>query len=318
MEDTEGKVCSKCGKYKLLFCFNTYKASGGIRKYTSSCKLCGQEYRATQKAHRSDYNKQYKQRKKEDLGKDGYKQYRREEYEAYQEKYKELNNDVNKLTYAPEEARRARLKFETRFFEEHGYTYYEHCRESKQEYKLKNKDRIKAWAKQYIEKNKEVLKAKAARYYINNKEYIDSKSKQYYEANPEQHRIRSFNTYSKRKNALGEFTHEDRVFLFKIQEGKCKYCFADLSTGKPELDHQVPIAQGGSNYVENIAVTCRECNRSKGPRTHEEFLEFLEVAHPKKYRNYIKHHMQEMPNYYVWYSTIDTTLQFSVPLAQAA
>ena len=317
MEDL--KVCSKCGKAKLLFCFGTRVNSKGVTVPVAACKKCTQDKRELSKAETALYNKNYRQRKKAELGEEGYKQYRREEsLKYYDATHRELRNDRHKIKYDPEAAKEYRIQYQAKFYEEHGITYYEHVRPRKLEYKRKNKARIKAWAKQYIEKNKLILKAKAAQYYLENKEYIDRRNKQYYEANTEAHRIRSFNTYAKRKNAAGEFTHEDRMFLYKIQEGKCKYCFVLLAETQPNLDHQVPIAQGGSNAVENIAITCPECNRSKGPRTHEEFLEFLEIAHPKKYRNYIKNHMLEMPNYYVWNSTIDVSMQYSERLQEAA
>ena len=48
----------------------------------------------------------------------------------------------------------------------------------------------------------------------------------------------------------------------------CVYCGAD----KPlEGDHIVPLSQGGSNALTNLATACRPCNLSKASSTLEEW-----------------------------------------------
>lgn len=43
----------------------------------------------------------------------------------------------------------------------------------------------------------------------------------------------------------------------------CAYC------GRPatEVDHIVPVSQGGTNTIHNLAPACTACNRRKGART---------------------------------------------------
>lgn len=47
----------------------------------------------------------------------------------------------------------------------------------------------------------------------------------------------------------------------------CSYCLDDAD----QVDHVIPIAQGGSNFEDNLVAACRRCNASKGPLTPQEW-----------------------------------------------
>ena len=51
----------------------------------------------------------------------------------------------------------------------------------------------------------------------------------------------------------------------------CEYCGKSGHKAEMEVDHVLPWAQGGSNNVSNLAISCRACNRSKGNQTPEDF-----------------------------------------------
>lgn len=57
----------------------------------------------------------------------------------------------------------------------------------------------------------------------------------------------------------------------------CPYC------GDPvkEIDHKQPLSKGGEHTLENLQMTCLDCNRSKGDMTDEEFR-LLRSNQPKK------------------------------------
>lgn len=67
--------------------------------------------------------------------------------------------------------------------------------------------------------------------------------------------------------AGGSFTKEEIDALFKRQGGKCAVCKKKLSKKKRPLryhmDHVTPLSKGGSNGIENIALTCGPCNLRK-------------------------------------------------------
>ncbi len=71
----------------------------------------------------------------------------------------------------------------------------------------------------------------------------------------------------------------DRVFEnSKDVEGtpRCEYCKKEITRDpkRPEsfeVDHRQPYSRGGPTKDENLAPSCRTCNRSKGAQTAEEF-----------------------------------------------
>lgn len=52
-----------------------------------------------------------------------------------------------------------------------------------------------------------------------------------------------------------------RFFVFKRDRYRCRICGA--SGVELELDHRVPVGQGGSDALDNLQTLCRECNRGK-------------------------------------------------------
>jgi len=51
-----------------------------------------------------------------------------------------------------------------------------------------------------------------------------------------------------------------------------------LGRGSPncsEIDHAIPKSRGGNNSYNNGQNTCRSCNRQKGNKTTDEYLDWL-------------------------------------------
>lgn len=83
---------------------------------------------------------------------------------------------------------------------------------------------------------------------------------------------------SKRKN-LPEALRWD---VLNRDEWTCHYCGRELLTAweaaqqgrrcdQYEVDHIVPVAEGGENVLENLVAACLSCNRSKCARSYSEF-----------------------------------------------
>lgn len=67
-----------------------------------------------------------------------------------------------------------------------------------------------------------------------------------------------------------------RLGVFQRDEFTCRYCGAH---GVPlECDHATPLSRGGTNDRPNLVTACRDCNRSKGSMTAEEFREWRAAA----------------------------------------
>jgi hypothetical protein len=52
-----------------------------------------------------------------------------------------------------------------------------------------------------------------------------------------------------------------RFFIFKRDRYRCRIC--GRSGIELEVDHKVPVAQGGSNALDNLQTLCFDCNRGK-------------------------------------------------------
>ena len=57
-----------------------------------------------------------------------------------------------------------------------------------------------------------------------------------------------------------------RFEVFKRDSFKCQYCGRTAPDVILEVDHIVPVAEGGKNDLINLVTSCRDCNRGKGKR----------------------------------------------------
>ena len=57
-----------------------------------------------------------------------------------------------------------------------------------------------------------------------------------------------------------------RFEVFKRDSFKCQYCGASAPDVILEVDHIVPVAEGGKNDMMNLITSCRDCNRGKGKK----------------------------------------------------
>lgn len=71
-------------------------------------------------------------------------------------------------------------------------------------------------------------------------------------------------------NNGGSHTADELRQLYEDQHGRCAYCGISLH-GEYHEDHMRPLSRGGSNDIENIALTCEACNLSKHTKTFEEW-----------------------------------------------
>lgn len=55
-----------------------------------------------------------------------------------------------------------------------------------------------------------------------------------------------------------------RFEIFKRDAFTCRYCGQTTPQVVLEIDHIVPVAEGGTNESQNLVTACYECNRGKG------------------------------------------------------
>ena len=103
------------------------------------------------------------------------------------------------------------------------------------------------------------------------KKCMAANSRKHHAENPEMTAARRTSYNQRLKNAEGFHNQLDLNQLRETQKDRCNYCGDELNGGG-ELDHKIPLLKGGTNWVTNLAWTCRTCNRDKGSKTASEFL----------------------------------------------
>jgi 5-methylcytosine-specific restriction endonuclease McrA len=80
-------------------------------------------------------------------------------------------------------------------------------------------------------------------------------------------------------NPLG-YTDEELNDIYDKTDGYCYHCGKKLSwknyglsgeRGAWEVDHSVPVSQGGTDYLRNLVPSCIECNRRKRDLSSRQF-----------------------------------------------
>jgi hypothetical protein len=75
----------------------------------------------------------------------------------------------------------------------------------------------------------------------------------------------------------------------------CRYCGGKSPEAMLEVDHVVPLSNGGRDDMANLVTACYECNRGKGarllisiPPTESAHEETLPIIEPERQRTEIK------------------------------
>lgn len=61
-----------------------------------------------------------------------------------------------------------------------------------------------------------------------------------------------------------------RNYLLEKHRRRCFYCGKTVSDF--EVEHMLPKSRGGSNRIDNLTLSCHDCNEKKGTLTAEEFI----------------------------------------------
>lgn len=166
------------------------------------------------------------------------------------------------------------------------------CRELSRNWHHKNRDKAIEKSRQYYwdnrndalqkhklweAENRDVVRRLARETYERNKGRYQEKNRNHYAANKELYRARDRNRQALELSCDGSHTAQEILDLFDRQYGLCAipHCREPLQTsGKDKFhaDHMVPLSRGGSNGIGNIQLTCPTCNKQKGAKTMEEFL----------------------------------------------
>jgi 5-methylcytosine-specific restriction endonuclease McrA len=142
--------------------------------------------------------------------------------------------------------------------------------DNNREHKLaKNQEWYDAHPEKIIEKqqkrywsNPEKERARSADYKARNPEKIKIKSKRWQQNHPEQVRHQARIRRIRKLNAPGTHSIADEKAQFKMQKGCCWWCGKKIK-GQYHVDHRIALSRGGSDWPNNICISCPRCNESK-------------------------------------------------------
>ena len=78
-------------------------------------------------------------------------------------------------------------------------------------------------------------------------------------------------------------TRGELIGLIKSQKFKCALSGVSMSPSNAELDHIVPVSDGGGHNIANLQVVHKAINRMKGTMSNDQFIEWCErVARASK------------------------------------
>lgn len=97
--------------------------------------------------------------------------------------------------------------------------------------------------------------------------------RKYRKSNPSQFKAYDQNKRAKRKGLTAstiQMVYEDNIKKYGTLS--CYLCLEPVPFGKDHLEHKKPLARGGSNEYDNLAVACQSCNCKKHTKTYEEYI----------------------------------------------
>ena len=69
------------------------------------------------------------------------------------------------------------------------------------------------------------------------------------------------------------YTTWQKDTVYGRYNGRCAICGAELSRENMTISHKIPLSRGGDNGMDNLMLSCWECNHAKNNLTMEEFFE---------------------------------------------
>lgn len=262
------KICSTCKQVLPLSDYHKKKkAKDGLnwqckrcvrkhsidyyQKHQESIKQKRREYYQENIEVELDYASEYRGKHKEEN-----REYARKRRQEQPNKVKE----INRASYARNRERR--VERARKYREENTGKVAESKASSYIKHREKNLKYAKGYRKQYSDYQR-IYRSTRVGYW-----------REWQESHPDQRRANQHNYRVRKLGAEGKYTEEDIKIIYDKQKGLCFYCGSTLENVNYHHDHMIPLSRGGSNWPDNIAISCVTCNLSKHDKTAEEYIEW--------------------------------------------
>lgn len=71
------------------------------------------------------------------------------------------------------------------------------------------------------------------------------------------------------------YTSWQKDTVYSRYNGRCAICGKPVTRKDMTISHKIPLSRGGDNGMDNLMLSCWECNHAKNNLTMEEFLKRL-------------------------------------------
>lgn len=129
----------------------------------------------------------------------------------------------------------------------------------------------KNWINNHRPQKNALKRASYHRHKNEQREEIRARNRASYKRHPENAKASKARRKAKLYNAGGHFTAKDVRRIGELQNWRCWWC-GKKCRNKYHIDHRVPLSKGGTNWPDNLVITCSFCNLSKGNKLPEEWI----------------------------------------------
>jgi 5-methylcytosine-specific restriction endonuclease McrA len=144
------------------------------------------------------------------------------------------------------------------------------------EWMKRNAEKAREAMRRWRQRNPDLRRERNRRYkraaQLRDPDKINAQKAAYHAAHPEYKRAKDHAYRARLRAAPGSFTGRQWRELVEQWGNRCAY---RGESGALEPDHRVPLARGGTNFIDNILPACRTCNARKHTMTEEEFRALL-------------------------------------------
>lgn len=75
-----------------------------------------------------------------------------------------------------------------------------------------------------------------------------------------------------------KFTDYEKKTIYAKHNGKCAICGKPVSFSSMTVDHKIPLSQGGTNFMDNLQLSCLTCNLMKSGLSESEFYDRIKIV----------------------------------------
>jgi hypothetical protein len=137
-------------------------------------------------------------------------------------------------------------------------------REYSRKWKRKNRDKLNARRKElYVQNNMIEYHRKWKQ---NNRDKINMILRKKYREDSSTFKVRYHKHRSLLKNALGNHTVKEWLFVRNLTHGICPSCNKFIGVENLTEDHVFSLNNFGTNYIDNIQALCHSCNCAKNDK----------------------------------------------------